>query len=237
MRVRNAREQKMASNFDGIQITPSDDTKRKIATLAVLTGQNVSLVLNTLEEMLNETLTQKCIELLGGSVATAGPLIPEDIPLPVPVKTKKPKSFAEAERAIASPPPIETEEEAFTAIGEANTGAPQHELSADEDTQENKSLEEQVEEDEDMDPEELEQLKQAFSGDRFKKVGKNAEAFLDSAMGDPDDDDTDEMPSVTRGYAGTGRFEERPLKATKSFESRIRKGQRARVSPHTGDED
>lgn len=232
----------MASNFDGIQLTPSDDTKRKIATYAVLTGQNVSVVVGQLENLLNQTLSQKCIELLGGSAENVAypveqepPSPPKRMALTKTGKMKPAKSFAEAEKALVSPPPMEEPEEAFSSIEEGDTHIPHHELSADEDTQDNKSLEEQIEEE--VDPEELEEFKRTFDDKRFKSVGKNAEAFLDNAMGEPEEEDTDEIPTVTRGYAGQGPYGDRPVKATKSFESRIRKGQRARVSPHTGDED
>lgn len=240
----------MASKFDGIQLTPSDDTKRKIATLAVLTGQNVSIVIGQLEELLNQTLTEKCIQLLGGDAGKITYPIAEEIeeipvkedastpPAPnIQVRAKKLKSFADVQKEVLAPPPIEHTEEAFSAIEGAHAHVPRHELSDDEDVQDNKSLEEQIEEEDALDPEETAALKHVFDETRFKSVGKNAEAFLDGALGEPEEQETDEIPSVTRGHAGQGPYGERPIKATKSFESRLRKGQRARVSFHTGDED
>ena len=235
----------MASNFDGITLQFSETTKSKIAAYAVLSRQNVDAVIGQLEGLIDEALKEKCIALLGGEVQTWVPLAPvtgdefarahETVEKTAAAKAKPRKSFADAHKEAAAPPPVE--EEAFAEIEEDDTHVPHHELSADEDTQDNKSLEEQIEEDENVDPEELEEIKRGLASARFKSVGKNAEAFLDNTLGEPEESDTDEIPSVTRGYAGNGPYGERPIKATKTFESRMRKGHRAKVSFHTGDED
>lgn len=230
----------MATNFDGITLRFSESTKSKIAAYAVLSRQNVDTVIGQLEGLIDDALKEKCIELLGGAQMVGeaqGVTYPitntvEEIPV-IPVKTaKKPKSFADAHKRAAAPPPLE--EEAFSAI-EGGEHVPQHELSDDEDNQENRSLEDQV--GEELDPEEEEQFRQAGASRRAPNVGKNAEAFLDTAMGEPEESDVEETPTITRGYAGQGAYGERPVKATKTFESRIRQGRGAKVSPHTGDED
>jgi hypothetical protein len=218
----------MAISFDGITIQPSEDTRSKIAAYAVLSRQNIDAVVGQLEGLLNDMLKQKCIELLGGEVAYQAPV------QAVKVEAKR-RSFADAHKEAAAPPTIESAvEEAFGHV-EGNT--PQHELSNDEDTQNNKSLEEQVAEDDALDPAEVAEFQRAFAAPKVKNAGNNAEAFLDNVMGDPDEDDGDAMPSVTRGYAGQGHYGERPVKASKSFESRIMKGHRAKISAHTGEED
>lgn len=239
----------MANNL-GIEIQPSEDTKRKIATFAILSNQKVSEVVSQLEGLINETLTAKCVELLGGTTTPAvfqyNAVVNEDgriemqeaeeeIPENTPVvktgegKVKKAKSFADAHKATAAPPSVE---EAFSSVEDQISG---HELAHDRDEQNNKSLEEQV--GENLDPEEEEQLRDTFSGRKIPNVGNNSEAYLDAVFGEPEENETGEIPTVTRGYAGSGQYGERPVKATKSFESRMNKGARARVSPHTGDED
>jgi hypothetical protein len=222
----------MAVNFDGINIQPSEDTRSKIAAYAVLSRQNIDVVVGQLEGLLNEMLKQKCIELLGGFPEETIPA--PTAPVKVPVRAPKPRSFAEASRATETPPPVV--EEAFGSVETGDANPPQHELSNDEDTQDNKSLEEQIEEEEPLSPEATAELKRAFQNARFKDAGNNAEAFLEESFDRPGDSD-DEIPSVTRGYAGQGPYGERPVKAARSFESRLMKGHRARVSAHTGEED
>jgi hypothetical protein len=232
-------------SFDGINIVPSEDTKSKIAAYAVLSRQNVDEVIGQLEGLINNALKEKCIELLGGNpYAEAAEQIenqdpgvtysvtfpPTKDPAPVPTKT-----FAAAHKATAASPPLIREPEIEHEVEAGSAGAPQHELSSDEDSQNNKSLEEQVADEDPLPPEEEEAFKLAFAGKNGKNVGDNVEAFLDGVAESPDD--TDEIPAVTRGYAGQGLHGERPAKASKTFESRLRKGQGARVSYHTGEED
>jgi hypothetical protein len=235
------------SSFDGITLKFSESTKSKIAAYAVLSRQNVDAVIGQLEGLIDEALKEKCIELLGGGSTGIGigvypnavedntGIVPEPAsPAPVRRPVKRPKSFADAHKQAAAPPPVE---EAFSTVDESQAKVPHHELSDDEDTQENKELSEQVEGEEDLDPEAVEEFQAAFQTNRFKNAGNNAELFLDTAMGEPEEREDDEIPTVTRGYAGTGAYGQRPVKSTKTFESRLRKGMGARVTPHTGEED
>ena len=241
------------ANNDTLTLPISKATQKKLRALAMLTDANVGNIEEELAGYLDKVITERCIELLGGaSVPFAEgvtyPITEEVEEIPVIKKGKmngrtyNARSFAEAQQKLASKRTEEEDDEQDEEVEEAFSDLAMedeisgHALSSDEDPQDNKSLEEQTEEDR-LDPEEEAKIKKAFSKRHVADVGDDAEAFLDAAVGEPEEHDTDEIPSVTRGYAGVGYYGDRPVAATKSFESRIRKGNKARVQPYTGDED
>ena len=218
----------------------SEVTQRKLRALAMLTGEGVGEIESTLSGFLDEIITKKCAELLGieqgvtfrydtVSVGAETPALQVHMP-------PKPKSFADAHKQTAAPPDVE---EAFSGI-EIQDEVSGHSLSSDRDDQNNKSLEEQY--NEAMTPAqkeaaEDEALRKSLKDPNIPNVGENAEAYLDAAMGEPENSETGEIPTVTRGYAGVGQYGERPRTATKSFESRLKRGETAKVQAYTGEED
>lgn len=226
----------MASNTLTLPIGP--DTQRKLRALAMLLGENVGNLETEIASYVDKVITERCIELLGGSLThtTFTYQVSEDGAVAGPEKSTRPNvSFADAHKKTAGGRSIaddaeEAVEEAFAGLN-VQDEISGHELSGDEDSPDNKSLEEQVAEEDEA------EMKAVLRGRRTPNVGDNAEAFLEAAMGEPEERDDDEVPTVTRGYAGQGPYGERPRTATKSFESRMLKGQRASVRPFTGDED
>jgi len=222
---------------DTLNLPISEMTQRKLRALAMLTGEGVGSIESTLSGFLDEIITKKCAELLGVEQSvTFNYNVDTDAETPsLSVKPAPKKTFADAHKETAAAPSVE---EAFSGI-ELKDEVSGHELSGDVDDQNNKSLEEQAEAEAAKEPEdeEDETLKKVFSDSHIKNAGGNAEAFLDAAMGEPEEREDDEIPTVTRGYAGQGPYSERPRKATKSFESRLRKGQGARIQAYTGEED
>jgi hypothetical protein len=228
------------ANKDTLTLPISKATQKKLRALAMLTEANVGNIEEELAGYLDRVITERCIELLGGAPAAFAegvtyPITEKIEEIPVIKKGKmNGRSFAAAQEKFAGGRSEETEavEEAFSDL-QMEDEISGHELSSDEDPQDNKSLEEEV----DGDKEEEAELKQAFNGRRIPNVEDNAEAFLEAAMGEPEERETDEIPTVTRGYAGVGNYGTRPVTATKSFESRFLKGKKAHVQPYTGDEE
>lgn len=201
----------------------SEGTQRKLLALTMLQGKKIADIEEELSGYLDELLTMRCAELLG--IATIGSA-------PMPTDSPAPRiSFAEAlQKTSGARTEALPQEEEFVEVQDAVSG---HELSGDEDSGENKSLQEQYEEDDEI-------PKEGF--DLHIPTAKDTDDFVNTAMGPRRGNrESDEMPSVnprprqpspTYDYEGT-----QSRGATKSFESRRMKGQGARVSEHTGDDD
>lgn len=177
---------------------------------------------------------------------------------------KKNKTFADAHREVAGKRTEEAEpEEAFSQLSVGKDEISGHELSGDVDDGNNKSLAEQTGEDNQED----DLFLKAFESTNVQDVGEDAEAFADAALGvERDEEHIDRVPSVQAQrrqqpqrppqrqqqqqpqraqYPVQRPQQSLPLEygppqtrsATKSFESRLKKGQTARVAPFTGEED
>lgn len=219
------------------------ETQKKLKAYAMLTDRNVSQIESQLADLLDQVLTQECFALLGGEAAMPRAAREETTPGPAaavfatapPKPRKKKKSFAAAHKEVNANP-VE-EQEAFAGLKDEVSG---HELSGDRDDGGTKSLEDQYAE---------AQAKKAarggedtglegfFEDDGVPDVGENAEAFLDAAMGTEVEEEEEPLPPPSR-KSRTIR-EEPPTNrtATKSFETRLKKGHTASVQPMTGDED
>jgi hypothetical protein len=193
-------------------------TQRKLLALAMLMDSNVGSLEEELSGFLDQMITEKCAELLGIQTAptmvyqVAADGVAEEVP-PAPKK-----SFATAHQEAAG----SREDEAFSQIP-IQDEISGHELSADEDTGETKSLAEQAEEDEDA------EMLAVFNSQKVKDVGDNAEAFAEVAMSQNPPRSDDGMSAMT--YGG-----ERVRKASGSFEERRKKGLGARVELYSDDD-
>jgi hypothetical protein len=201
-----------------LNLPVQERTVKKLKALAMLTGKTVAEIEadlgELLERMLSNEIHQRTNELDGISETsyTFAARAAESIPAGAPV----------VKVATPEPTPRKEEEDEFFSEQASEFG---HELSGDEDAGESKSLAEQVEEE--TDDEDIQ-----FTTRAAPVVGSNAEAFLDAAMGDPDEGPPTKGPgNTTRGY---GQWGESPRGISKAFNPQRRQ---ARISEFTGDDE
>lgn len=200
-----------------------ESTRRKLRALAMLSGQNVGNIETELSGYLDKIITERCAELLGiESGITFQYNVASDATDEHLGQDKEPprRSFADVHKEAAAGEQVAPAvEEAFAGIG-IQDDISGHELSGDEDLGENKSLQEQVEADDD--PELAAQLRAALPKVKVKKAAEEPEEFVENFYDGSEDDDEVHVNEKAR-------------KASSSFEQRMKRGGiGAKVQNYTG---